>query len=295
MVKKISDLYLEARRVFSETEDLQTAGLLARSLLSHVTGKTKEQIVADREMYVGSDVCDALNSAVERIRGGEPLAYVLGEWEFYGLSFHVDPNVLIPRDDTCAVASLAIKKGLFLDQNPRILDLCTGSGCIGLAIASRVKDAKVTLADLSREALAVAKKNIIRNKLSGRVNAIQLDALAQPPAFLGKFDMIVSNPPYITTDEMKQLPDSVKKFEPHLALHGGADGLDFYRSIAENYATALKHGGFLCFEFGIHQGDDVCKILESNGYSILERVCDYQKVERAVIARLERKDVNNGN
>ena len=96
---------------------------------------------------------------VRRLLDGEPLAYVLGEWEFYGLPLRVTPDVLIPRDDTCAVAELAIRKALFLEQDPRILDLCCGSGCIGLAIASRVKDAKVTLADLSMEALAIAKEN----------------------------------------------------------------------------------------------------------------------------------------
>ena len=102
--------------------------------------------------------------------------------------------------------------------------------------------------------------------------------------------MIVSNPPYITTQEMTELPDSVKHYEPHLALHGGQDGLTFYRAIAKNYSSALKPGGFLCFEFGMGQGDDVCGILEENGYTILERSRDYNDRERAVIARHDRKD-----
>ena len=185
---------------------------------------------------------------------------------------------------------MAIKKILFLDTNPRVLDLCTGSGCIGLAIANRVKDAKVTLADLSKEAMQVAKKNITDLKLSGRVACVQVNALEQPPAFLGKFDMIVSNPPYITTAEMEQLPDSVAKYEPHMALHGGEDGLDFYRAIIENYKQALKPRGCLCFEFGMGQGDAVCKLLEENGYTILERSRDYNDRERAVLAQLPRKE-----
>jgi release factor glutamine methyltransferase len=221
---------------------------------------------------------------------GEPLAYVLGEWEFYGMTLYVDKNVLIPRDDTCAVTSLAVKQGLFLEKDPRILDLCTGSGCIGLAVANRVKDARVTLADISRDAMAVAKKNIVRQHLTGRVSVVQADAMGKPPAFLGKFDMIVSNPPYITTKEMGELDHSVKDYEPHLALHGGDDGLDFYRAITKNYAAALKPGGFLCFEFGMGQGNDVCRILEQNGYTILERSKDYNGVERAVIAQLDRKE-----
>lgn len=288
---KLSELYLYGRKVLAQTEDLQTAGMLARNLLCHATEKTHQMLLADMDHYASETVCRTFTDMVTRVAAGEPIAYVIGEWDFFGMTLKVTPDVLIPRDDTCAVAELAIKQGLFLGKSPRILDLCTGSGCIGLAIASRITDARVTLADISKEALAVAKHNVTQLKMSGRVSCMQADALAKPEPFLGKFDMIVSNPPYITTKEMRELPDSVKNFEPHLALHGGIDGLEFYRSIACHYAEALKPEGLLCFEFGIHQGDDVCQILEDNGYSILERVNDYQKVERAVVARLKRKDV----
>ena len=290
MVKTLSDLYLDARRAFMQHDDAQTASLLARNLICHITGKSHEQVIAERDLYVGDDVCCKMEEAVKRILSEEPLAYVLGEWDFYGMTLYVDRNVLIPRDDTCAVTSLAIRQALFLDSNPRILDLCAGSGCIGLAIATRVKDAKVTLADISRDAMAVAKKNITAQKLSGRVSCVQADALQDPALFLGKFDMIVSNPPYITTREMRELPVSVKRYEPHLALHGGDDGLEFYRSIASRYGAALKPGGFLCFEFGMGQGDDVCKILTDKGYTIIERAKDYNDRERAVLARYDRKE-----
>jgi len=271
-------------------EDQQTAGLLARNLLCHVTGKTNEQILTDRQMYAGEQTCNEMAALVSRVLAGEPLAYVLGQWEFYGMTLQVTPDVLIPRDDTCAVTALAIKQALFLGEAPRVLDLCTGSGCIGLAIASRVKDARVTCADISKEAMKVAKANITAQKLSARVSCVQADALSEPATFLGKFDLIISNPPYVTTREMRELPDSVKKYEPHLALHGGTDGLDFYRAISANYRKALKPGGYLCFEFGMGQGDAVCGILEENGYTILERSRDYNDIERAVIARYDRKD-----
>ena len=290
MVKTVSELYLDARRVLITQEEPQMASLMARNLLQHVTGMTQEQILAQRDMYVNEKVCEAMAAAVQRLMDGEPLPYILGKWEFYGLELIVTKDVLIPRDDTCAVAALAIQQSLFLDTKPRILDLCTGSGCIGLAIASRVKDAKVTLADLSQDALAVAKQNIVLHHLTGRVSCVKANALEEPPAFMGKFDLIVSNPPYISTRDMLELPHSVAGFEPRMALHGGEDGLKFYRAIAENYAKALKPGGYLCFEFGDDQGDDVCAILEANGYTIIERAKDYNDRERAVIARYDRKE-----
>ena len=294
MVKKLSDLYLEARRALLDTEDPQSASLIARNLLCKFTGKTQEQILADRETYASEEVCREMADAIVRIRRGEPLAYILQEWDFYGMRLYVTPDVLIPRDDTCAVTALAIRKALFLDQSPRILDLCTGSGCIGLAVAHRVKDARVTLADISQDAIAVARKNAAAQKLSGRVSCVQADALKAPAAFLGKFDMIISNPPYITRQEMLDLPESVSRFEPHLALFGGEDGLDFYRSIAANYKEALRPGGYLCFEFGAGQGDAVCQILAENGYTILERTRDFNNRERAVLAQYGRKDENYG-
>ena len=260
MVKKYMDLLLDTRKALLKQEDMEIADMMAKHLIAHVSGKSVPGILADRDSNATDEICTAVEKGLRRLLQGEPLAYVLGEWEFYGLNLVVTPDVLIPRDDTVAVASLAISQGLFLDKDPRILDLCCGSGCIGLAVASRVKDAKVTLADLSKEALNIAKKNTALNHLSGRVRCLQADALQPAPAFLGKFDMIVSNPPYITGKEMKELPGSVADFEPHMALYGGEDGLDFYRAIVENYTAALKPGGYLAFEFGEGQGDDVCRI-----------------------------------
>ena len=291
MVKQYGQLYQDTRRALLETENAQDAGVLARMLICHVSGKNHAQFLADRDLYAGEAIVEGVENGLKRLLAGEPIAYILGQWEFYGLPMLVSPKVLIPRDDTCAVAELAIKQALFLDKDPRILDLCCGSGCIGLAVASRVKDAKVTLADVSLEALAVAKENTALNKLTGRVRCVQADALKPAFPFLGKFDLIVSNPPYITGQEMLELPVSVKDYEPHLALYGGEDGLDFYRAIAQNFAPALKPGGYLCFEFGMGQGDDVCQILTENGYTILDRTRDYNSRERAVLAQYGRKEV----
>ena len=285
MVKTLSDLYLDARKTLSLKEDPQIATSYARQLLYHLADITPAQFLANKDMQADDALCAKMDAAVHRLLQGEPIAYVLRKWDFYGMTLEVTPGVLIPRDDTCAVTDLAIKKSLFLDTTPRILDLCTGSGCIGLAIAHRVKDARITLADISEEAMSVAKRNIKNQKLSGRVSCVKVDALTKPPAFIGKFDLIVSNPPYITAREMQALDRSVKAYEPELALYGGTDGLDFYRSIAVNFKDALKPGGYLCFEFGMGQGDDVCRILEENGYTILERTRDYNERERAVLAQ----------
>ena len=294
MVKKYGDLYQDTRRALLATENAQDAGVLARMLVCHASGKTQAEFLADRDLYASETIVACVEDGLRRLLAEEPIAYILGQWEFYGLPLKVSPNVLIPRDDTCAVAELAIRQALFLDQDPRVLDLCCGSGAIGLAVASRVKDAKVTLADLSPEALTVAKENVTLNKLSGRVRCISADALKPASAFLGKFDLIVSNPPYISGEDMLTLADSVKNYEPHMALYGGEDGLDFYRSIAKNLAPALKPGGYLAFEFGDDQGDDVCRILAENGYTILERTRDYNDRERAVLAQYGRKDENYG-
>ncbi len=290
MVKQYGTLYQDTRRSLLATEEVQDAGILARMLICHYSGKSHADFLADRDLYASEKVVCDVEKGMKRLLEGEPIAYILGQWEFFGLPLHVNPSVLIPRDDTCAVAELAIQQALFLEQDPRILDLCCGSGCIGLAVASRVKDAKVTLADISQEALAVAKENVALNKLSGRVRCVRADAMAPAFPFLGKFDLIVSNPPYITKSEMDQLPHSVADYEPTMALYGGEDGLDFYRSIAKNFIHALKPGGYLCFEFGMGQGDAVCAILEENGYTILERTRDYNDRERAVLAQYGRKE-----
>ena len=279
------ELYNRTRNALSQIETQQTASLIARDLICTFSGQTPEQMLSALEYGADPAVVSKVEDGVRRLLNDEPLAYILGEWEFYGLKLFVSPDVLIPRDDTCAVAELAINRTLFLEKDPRILDLCCGSGCIGLAVASRVKDARVTLADISKEALAVAKKNIAQNKLGGRMSIFQVDARKKAPNFLGKFDMIVSNPPYITGEEMKQLPRSVDAFEPHLALYGGEDGLDFYRAILANFTPALKPGGCVCFEFGMGQGDAVCRLLEENDYTVLERKRDYNDRERAVLAQ----------
>lgn len=289
MVKKYSDLYLDARKALLPVDGMYAANM-ARELLCAASGKTAEAIIADRDLYASEEICARTEDYVQRHIAGEPTAYIIGEWDFYGMTLTVSKDVLIPRDDTMAVTELAIKKALFSPQNPRILDLCTGSGCIGIAIAKRVNDARVTLGDVSPDALKIAKKNVADHQLTARVTCMQVDVKKPAAAFLGKFDLIVANPPYVTTAEMEKLDDSVKKFEPHLALHGGEDGLDYYRAILDNFTPALNPGGYLCFEFGMGQEDAVCDLLLQHDYEVQELKRDNSYITRAVAARLKREE-----
>ena len=289
MVKTYGDLYQDIRNELFATEGAQ-ASSVARELICAASGQSAADLIAGREMYADDQAIRSIRESVNRIKAGEPLAYVLGEWDFCGMTLTVTPDVLIPRDDTMAVTELAIKKAMFLEQNPRILDLCAGSGCIGLAIAHRVKDARVTLGELSPGAVRVAKKNIVDQKLSGRVSCMQVDAMKPASRFLGTFDLIVSNPPYVTKAEMETLEPSVRNYEPAMALDGGEDGLDFYRAIVKNFTPALKPGGYICFEFGMGQHEAVSAILEEHGYTVLQTRLDSGNIIRAVLAQYKRED-----
>ena len=193
MVKKYGELYLGARKTLLPVEG-ENAAVYARELLSLASGKSVAALLADRELYASEAIEEKLNGYLARILAGEPLAYILGEWSFYGLPFIVTPDVLIPRDDTMAVTDLAIEAARACPAPQRVLDLCTGSGCIGLALAHSVESARVTLAEISEPALRVAKQNTANLRLKNRVTAFSVDVLQPAPKFLGQFDLIVSNP-----------------------------------------------------------------------------------------------------
>ena len=293
MVKTYGEIYREVKQSL-KAEEGDRAAFTARELLSHVSGYASATLMGMQSLYISEHIAKQYLAAAGRVLAGEPLAYVLGKWSFYGLELTVTPDVLIPRDDTMAVVDLALEQRDRLPQNPRILDLCTGSGCIGLAIASKMKDARVTLCDLSSDALKIAKRNVSDLKLSGRVTCLQADVLQPASDFLGKFDLLISNPPYITAEDMKSLQRSVRDYEPHMALYGGQDGLDFYRGILRNYADALKPGGFLCFEFGIGQEKEICRLLKENNFIVQELRKDTGDIIRAVLAQKKERYDNHG-
>ena len=241
-----NNLYMDIRQQL-RLAGVESSTLEARELVCFAAGKTRQQLVRDGQLYVPPQVEEQARALVRRHLAGEPVAYLIGEWEFYGLPLDIDRQVLIPRADTETLVDCALP---FLRQNPgsRVLDLCAGSGCIGLAVASQVGDCRVTLGDLSEGALRICRQNIRRNGLSDRAAPMQVDAMKVPTRQLGTYDCILCNPPYIPSAVVPTLPQEVIGYEPGLALDGGEDGLDVFRRILGLAPRALAPGGMLCCE-----------------------------------------------
>ncbi|MCL2366256.1 MAG: peptide chain release factor N(5)-glutamine methyltransferase [Oscillospiraceae bacterium] len=286
-MKTYSDIYLNARRKL-RAAGIEAHDLEARLIVCFASGKTREDYVASNRFYVtDAEVERSVDSLIERRLKGEPVAYLVKEWEFYGLSIMVDESVLIPRIDSELAAEISIKLLKRKGWQTRLLDLCAGSGCIGLAISAHVPTCRVVLADISEQALAICRRNMIKNGLSRHVTAIEVDATERPPALLGRFDVIVSNPPYIPTQDIQKLDPSVRDYEPHSALDGGLDGFDFIRAIADYWKPVLKPEGNLVLECGIGQVDEVCEIMYDAGYKDVKMHTDTGGVERVVVGTLK--------
>lgn len=279
-----NNLYLDIRQQLRRS-GIEEATLEARELVCFGTGKTREQLVRDGGLYASPELENRVRELVEQHLAGEPVAYLIGEWEFYGLPLDISPEVLIPRPDTEVVAEQAIAYVKTLGDC-RVLDLCAGSGCIGLALVSQAPQARVVLGEWSDGALRICRQNIRRNGLTGRVVPMRADAREKPEKSLGEFQCIVSNPPYIPSGDIAGLDVSVKDYEPHLALDGGQDGLDFYRTISEKWKEALVPGGRLYFEVGIGQADSVLRIMRSQGFGDIQVVKDLRDVPRVVFGTL---------
>lgn len=267
-----NNLYLDARKELREA-GVDEAQLEARELVCYASGKSKEQFFRDMSLYASAEVEARMAELIARRLDGEPVAYIIGEWEFYGLPLDISPKVLIPRSDTEVLAARAIEQTVAAGDGARVVDLCAGSGCVGLAVAANAPNCRVVLADLSEEAVKICKQNVRRNDLNARVTCVLADARQDPSPVLWDFDVIVSNPPYIPTGDLAGLDHSVRDFEPAMALDGGADGLDFYRDIAARWGAALRLGGKLLFEVGYDQADEVERILAEHGFS---NICTHQ-------------------
>ncbi|MBE7033125.1 MAG: peptide chain release factor N(5)-glutamine methyltransferase [Ruminococcaceae bacterium] len=265
----VRDLLKDAAQKLSGCESPM---LDARVLLAAAMGKKDAALIFDMP---DNAQLSLFNKYIEKRAEGIPVAYILGEKEFMGLTFHLNSDTLIPRPDTECLVEKVIEKNGF--SAPKILDLCTGSGCIGISLVHFIKNASCDLTDISEGAMKMAKENAYSNGVSDRCKVFRLDILFDK--ILKGYDIIVSNPPYIESDVVKTL--EVSRYEPERALDGGFDGLDFYRIIAKKAYNALEKGGILALEIGYNQGESVKALLKD--FSDVQVYKDYGNNDRVII------------
>ena len=252
----------------------------AKEIIKHITGLNSVQILSAYNKQLTEFQQNNLIAVTKQREIRYPLQYIFGEWDFYGRSFCVGPGVLSPRADT----EILVETGLeFLKdkENPEILDLCAGSGCIGITLALEKCDSKVVLVEKHREALCFCEKNIARNEA---VNATAFEGdIFEGFAADKKYDLIISNPPYIPQSEMKEISPETT-FEPETALIAADGGLEFYKAIIGNYTNALNKGGMMAFEVGYKQSDAVAALFKEAGFTEIKINKDLNNIQRVVYA-----------
>ena len=284
-MKTYNDIFMQARNALRD-HGIEGYSLEARLLVATAAGKTTQELLRDLSLYTTPEMADKVAALTERRISGEPVAYITGAWEFYGLPMFVTPDVLIPRMDTELLVDTAKELLNGRKMDARVLDLCCGSGCIACAVGHEMPAARIVAVDLSAKALEVTRRNVAANRLSSRVICMQADATASPPMSMGQFDMIVSNPPYVRSADMKKLDPSVRDFEPSWALDGGKDGLKFYKAIIKYWKSVLRPGGYLLFEVGEGQAESVKEMMLAGGFRSVSSKFDTLGVERVVIGKM---------
>ena len=269
----IHDLVRECEKNLSDNARFE-----AEQIVMSALGLTRTDLITRGREEADNDAVNAAREMVSRRVSGEPLQYILGECEFMSLPFYTERNVLIPRSDTETLVEQIIKSA---EPDAEILDICCGTGCIGISLAHFLNGARVTLLDISEKAVALAQRNIALNGVKN-VTVKRFDILTEIPC--GRYDIIVSNPPYIETAVIGTLQREVKDFEPHLALDGGSDGLVFYRRITEIAPQMLNENGILAFEIGFNQGDSVKELMEKN-FTEVKIIKDLTGNDRVVTGR----------
>jgi release factor glutamine methyltransferase len=263
-------------------QDIDAPRLTAEILLAHSLKLDRVKLYTDLDRPLGPDELKAYRAMIQRRMAGEPTQYLTGSKEFYGRRFKVDARVLIPRSETELLVE-AVLKLLPKDAPSRVLDVCTGSGCIAVSVACERPQASVWAVDLSKEAAAVARENAEALGAGGRVTVLEGD-LFQPVPQGARFDVVVSNPPYVKSGEIPTLQREVQR-EPRAALDGGADGLDVIRRIADAAHAALKPGATLAVELGDGQGNAVNDILMRAGYRDVRVEKDLARLDRLAFGR----------
>lgn len=281
-MKTYNDIYFSARTALRRC-GIEAYNLEARLIVAHAAGKSSAELMRDLHLYTTSEVESKVREYIERRIAGEPVAYITGSWEFYGLPMIVTPDVLIPRMDTEVLVNTAKELLTGYKMDAKVLDLCCGSGCITCAVGHEMPATKLVAVDISPSALEICRKNIALNRLSARAICMQADALSSPPMSIGQFDMIISNPPYIAIAEIDTLDSSVKDHEPLWALDGGEDGLRFYKSIIKHWKTTLRPYGMLLFEVGEGQAGAVSEMLQAASFRSVFTRKDTLGVDRVVV------------
>jgi release factor glutamine methyltransferase len=251
-------------------------------LLAKILNKKREELLINLDKKVSSKTIKNFNKLINRRSSKEPIAYILKEKEFWSKKFLVDKNTLIPRPET----ELLVEKivNIYRNKNIHILDIGTGTGCILLSILSELKNATGIGVDISQKAILVANKNSLKHKLSGKAKFLRMSLTE---IYGNKFDLIVSNPPYIKKKDIKNLEDDIKKFEPKLALDGGNDGLDLIKKVIYKSKSLLKLKGMLALEIGNEQYYKVSKILRNYKFKTRFLVKDYRNNIRCILSTLE--------
>lgn len=264
---------------------IDTARLDTELLLGNVIEKERLYLITHKEETIGKDQCDEFFELIEKRRKKMPVKYILNKCEFMGIDLHVEEGVLIPRDDTELLVD-EVLKNISEDDEKQICDLCCGSGAIGISLACLRKNIKVDLLDYYPIPEKVTLINIEKHNLQGRVSFSKSDLLDVSIKASKKYDIIVSNPPYIEEEEIEKLMDDVQKYEPHTALSGGIDGLDFYRKIVNQSIEVLNKNGILAFEIGYNQGKAVKSLMEENNFKDVRVIKDFASLDRIVIGHL---------
>ena len=251
------------------------------TLLLHLVGKNRAWLMAHLDEDFAGCAAIRFASLLDRRLRGEPIQYITGETEFFGLPFKVTPDVLIPRPETEHLVEKAIELAR-LQAAPRIVDLCTGSGAIAIALASAIPAADITATDLSNAALMIAHENAQRNSVESRIRFLEGDLLE--PVTGERFDLLVSNPPYVPAIERESMSVEVRDHEPALALFAGVDGLDIYRRLISGAPEVLVPGGFIVLEIGHGQARAVEALLAAAGFTRIEFIPDLQGIPRVACA-----------
>ncbi|MDB2139128.1 MAG: peptide chain release factor N(5)-glutamine methyltransferase [Clostridium butyricum] len=264
---------------------IDTARLDTELLLGNVIEKERLYLITHKEETIGKDQCDEFFELIEKRRKKMPVKYILNKCEFMGIDLHVEEGVLIPRDDTELLVD-EVLKNISEDDEKQICDLCCGSGAIGISLACLRKNIKVDLLDYYPIPEKVTLINIEKHNLQERVSFSKSDLLDVSIKVSKKYDIIVSNPPYIEEEEIEKLMDDVQKYEPHTALSGGIDGLDFYKKIVNQSIEVLNENGILAFEIGYNQGKAVKSLMEEKNFKDVRVIKDFASLDRIVIGHL---------